>query len=442
MKKHFTSLIAIMMMAVSSIQVLAAPNGATSDGVKGGRGTSGAGGGDPMANDFLEIGWAIKSMLESQAVPRLNENSKEFGVWMARIQQSLDGEFPQVTFPKGSTVNCLGEEKVGCVDEAGKIKIARNTFEKYKRPERFELVAQEIFKLMDVENRYPKARMIADYVRIQTSTIESHVKFMIHYQITRFGFKNDKNEETLSPGTCAFLGGFIERIGILAELVQLLVIEGRMHNDVHLKAQELHDSVRDFYPYCEINKFKKSKLSFNNAAARVDEAITQLKAAIPAPENRMQLPPAAFVSPKDLVRTPKPGLTVGQVFALKKDLSIHPGDWGQYWQYYSNGKQIDVQTLLKSEGLSYCALSTTEGKTPKELIRGGVREIPKTISPLKLVDISYYVDTVFFDGNVENVGQVGIVVHCATMKDRSLDKGGLTSLDAIKKNLRGVLEIQ
>lgn len=429
MKNTFRTLITVLMIGLLSTQVFAGT---------GFEGTSGGGGGDPMANDFLDAGWAVKSLLESHAISRVNEDSTQFGVWLTRIQKSLDGTTPLLTFPEGRTVECFGETKIGCVDAAGKIKIARDTFQNFRLPEKYELVAQEIFKLMNVEDRYPKARRISDQVRIQTQTIEGHVKFMAAYQISTFGFRYPEKDGKLSLSVCTRIGAFIERIGILTELTQLVVMENKMDISVLNTARDLDDSARDLYPYCGINTYKKAGAKFEDAVARVDQAILRLQSLIGLPESKAApIPPIRI----QLKETAKPGLKVDQVFTLKSDLQLmSDGSGSNSWNYFTNGQRIDVATLLKREGQSFCAVNNTDGKMPEQLVRSGVREIPASASPFKLTEISTYVDTVFFEGNAPKAGAVGLVVYCAVIQNGNLSGAELTSMNAIKTHLRGILE--
>ncbi len=130
---------------------------------------NGGGGADPKANEFLDIGWEVQRLLKNNKIPNLNEDSGRFAQELDRIQKSLDGQSPLLELPPGNLVDCFGVTKVGCVGEDRKIRVARDGWDGLQPAEKYETVSLEIFKLMAVKDRYPKARLVRDYVR-QIST--------------------------------------------------------------------------------------------------------------------------------------------------------------------------------------------------------------------------------------------------------------------------------
>jgi hypothetical protein len=123
------------------------------------------GGADPLANDFMEYGWEIYDWLVNRSVPGVTADAASFGRELDRIQESLDGRYPLLRFPDVKILNCYGAPKVGCVREDRSIDVARRAFLDLELPARYEIVALEFFKLLEVAGRYPQARTMANYKR-------------------------------------------------------------------------------------------------------------------------------------------------------------------------------------------------------------------------------------------------------------------------------------
>lgn len=404
---------------------------AASSGAWARTGPGGGGGGDPLANDFLDNAKFVQSLLTSPRLKMLDVDPEAMGSWIAKVYKSLDGKNPQLIFPPGETLNCFGSTKVGCT-ENGRIRIARDGYAKMRTAERWELAALEFFVLMDVKDRYLKSRMISDFIRFQMQTIEGHVLFIIRYQLSEGNFKGDQ----ISPTTCTRIGRFIEQTDKLFELTQLLVMQGTWELSRLKAVRVLSDAARELFPFCGINLHQEVPRDLGAADAKINGAIKALKDMVGPPEPIVRPTITVPVEPIQLVLTPKPGLAEGQKFRLVRPLVLQ-GDLGT-WNYFSDGQYIGVEDLLNKNGAEYCAITNEENTFPKAWVRDGNRYLPAM--PMELYEISWYVDTVFFRNHVSGEGAVKLVVYCNTMRNNSLSGKGLTSLDAIKKNLRGILQ--
>ena len=123
----------------------------------GKRGGMDSGGGDPLANEFLNIGRMIAGILS-------NDTNDQFGVTQSELLQELDvlktsleGHQPKLIFPPGETVDCFGAPKLGCVKN-GVIYIARESWEnKSSLQTKIELAAMELLLRLGIDGRYDKA---------------------------------------------------------------------------------------------------------------------------------------------------------------------------------------------------------------------------------------------------------------------------------------------
>ena len=122
------------------------------------------GGGDPLALDFLEHARRIQTVHSVIGLQGLVLNEVDLNNKIVLVEQSLEGKEPNLVFPEGETISCFGEPKLGCVDETGKIKIARNGWINATTQLRLEVTAMELLMSLGVRGRYQLARSIATQV--------------------------------------------------------------------------------------------------------------------------------------------------------------------------------------------------------------------------------------------------------------------------------------
>lgn len=121
-------------------------------------GTEGVGGGDPNAIEFLEIGGKISQWLNSGNLKSVS--AKDFDSALDGLRKSLDNPKLNVRLRfQEETVICLGVQKMGCTTPDGVV-INRNDWRLSKDKERYELVALEIFQIMNLSGRYSLAQTI------------------------------------------------------------------------------------------------------------------------------------------------------------------------------------------------------------------------------------------------------------------------------------------
>lgn len=123
-----------------------------------------SGGGDPLANEFLEIARAIANAIPPNDNSEYGINRQQFNEEINLVAKSLEGHDPMLVFPKGDALTCFGAPKLGCVVD-GKIHIARDGWQKNATDnEKFQVTAMELFMHMASPMRYEKAAVLAEKI--------------------------------------------------------------------------------------------------------------------------------------------------------------------------------------------------------------------------------------------------------------------------------------
>jgi hypothetical protein len=122
-----------------------------------------SGGGEPYANQFLQIGRFFETTQRNNPIAGVEVNSKAIKRALDKIEMSLEGEPSKrlVLFPPGETVNCEGIPLLGCV-ASGKIQFARQGWENASMEEKIEVSALEIAKVLELKDRYKTAAKVRD----------------------------------------------------------------------------------------------------------------------------------------------------------------------------------------------------------------------------------------------------------------------------------------
>ena len=119
------------------------------------------GGGDPLANEFLEIAQQLQRAQELKYI-HLGVQDAALKEKIHSIRSSLEGQSPLVMFPGSEVVFCFGAPKLGCVDSDGVIRIARLGWERASQRDRVELTAMELVKSLHGADRYRVANEAAE----------------------------------------------------------------------------------------------------------------------------------------------------------------------------------------------------------------------------------------------------------------------------------------
>lgn len=123
-----------------------------------------SGGGDPLANEFLEVARAISNAIPTNDGSEFGINRQQFNDEVNLVAKSLEGHDPILVFPEGDTVVCFGAPKLGCVID-GKIHIARGGWQKSATDnEKFQVTAMELFMHMAIPMRYENAAVLAEKI--------------------------------------------------------------------------------------------------------------------------------------------------------------------------------------------------------------------------------------------------------------------------------------
>jgi hypothetical protein len=146
-------------------------------------GPGGSGGGDPQAIEFLMLSDQVSGWLRgNDLLPMVDRRS--FQSQADRLRKSLDVPYegPYLIFTDDSSVLCdVGGRKIPKVacTVSGEVTVNRNVWVLLTLAQKFELVSQEIFVLMGIENnRYSMAQVIgehADEIGVQPPPMSSLV---------------------------------------------------------------------------------------------------------------------------------------------------------------------------------------------------------------------------------------------------------------------------
>lgn len=126
------------------------------------------GGGDPLANEFLEL---AKVIAKAQAMDMidLGIEQKKLDDAIKQLEDSLEGQTPLLMFPPGTVVNCYGYPKLGCV-EGNRIRVAREGWSRTSMRKRVALVTMELVKLLKGRKRYSLGESVAKTLDFMNSS--------------------------------------------------------------------------------------------------------------------------------------------------------------------------------------------------------------------------------------------------------------------------------
>ncbi len=115
------------------------------------------------SNQFLEIGRFLQNRQRVNPIPGVDVEATSIEGALNKIETSLEGHFPLISFPPGKVVQCFGYPKLGCVKD-GKIQIARDGWlsPETQLADKIEVSAMELFMYMQIPGRYQRADLVAN----------------------------------------------------------------------------------------------------------------------------------------------------------------------------------------------------------------------------------------------------------------------------------------